>query len=500
MKINYIDEPGIMFGHGQITDDPRKGLFMFGPYSNNSVSGLVSIGVIGPKYLTNKFKSFIEWLHSMTPSAGKNFPMFPGLESVYDLSINSGNVVSLEIPIEDINEALKYTESHIRIYYLTENYAKHLKRFQLEEHHNVNLWFVLIPESVYKSGFPKSTTAVPSNEKNRIKLHKSELGYSNQFLFQEYNEYNLAYSYKNHFHDQLKVKLLENQIITQLLREETMNRILSTVVGDNYRSDQILRSMTSWNLSNSIYYKVGGYPWVLSSLRKDVCYIGLIYKNLENETDLRTACCGAQVFLDNGDGIVFRGNLGSWYNPERREYHLSEQEAYNLLKSTIDGYILKMNSDKYPKEVFLHSRTYFNDEEWAGFQSAVGSETKLIGIRIRRGSNFKMFRPNRYGVLRGTCLTVDTKQAYLFTTGFIPSLGTQPSHETPNPLDISIVRGDGDPLEICKDILALTKLNYNTCNYGDGIPVTLRFADRIGAILSSQHEAQKQILTFRNYI
>lgn len=29
---------------------------------------------------------------------------------------------------------------------------------------------------------------------------------------------------------------------------------------------------------------------------------------------------------------------------------------------------------------------------------------------------------------------------------------------------------------IMKDILALTKLNYNTCNFADGLPVTLKFA------------------------
>ena len=35
------------------------------------------------------------------------------------------------------------------------------------------------------------------------------------------------------------------------------------------------------------------------------------------------------------------------------------------------------------------------------------------------------------------------------------------------------------------DVLALTKLNYNTCIYGDGVPMTLRFADAVGEILTA---------------
>jgi hypothetical protein len=38
---------------------------------------------------------------------------------------------------------------------------------------------------------------------------------------------------------------------------------------------------------------------------------------------------------------------------------------------------------------------------------------------------------------------------------------------------------------ILRDVLMLTKLNYNACIYGDGVPVTLRFADSVGEILTA---------------
>ncbi len=49
--------------------------------------------------------------------------------------------------------------------------------------------------------------------------------------------------------------------------------------------------------------------------------------------------------------------------------------------------------------------------------------------------------------------------------------------EVPNPLIIDISKGRADINLVRKDILALTKLNYNTCIFGDGMPITLKFAD-----------------------
>ena len=51
------------------------------------------------------------------------------------------------------------------------------------------------------------------------------------------------------------------------------------------------------------------------------------------------------------------------------------------------------------------------------------------------------------------------------------------------------------------DLLALTKLHYNTCSFGDGIPVTSRFADAVGAILTAaQRKNEPPPLPLRDYI
>lgn len=45
-------------------------------------------------------------------------------------------------------------------------------------------------------------------------------------------------------------------------------------------------------------------------------------------------------------------------------------------------------------------------------------------------------------------------------------------------------QGDLNPHQVEANLLALTKLNFNACIYGDGVPVTLRCADAVGEILT----------------
>lgn len=73
--------------------------------------------------------------------------------------------------------------------------------------------------------------------------------------------------------------------------------------------------------------------------------------------------------------------------------------------------------------------------------------------------------------------------------------------ETPNPLRIDIVRGEASLMRVMRDVMSLTKLNFNACIYGDGEPVTLRFADSVGEILTAGPPNRDQPpLPFKHYI
>jgi hypothetical protein len=99
-------------------------------------------------------------------------------------------------------------------------------------------------------------------------------------------------------------------------------------------------------------------------------------------------------------------------------------------------------------------------------------------------------------------LPVDDHMGYLWTRGLVPRLRTYVGKEVPNPQIIKICRGDADIKVVLQDILGLTKLNYNACRFADGEPVTLKFADAVGEILTSGPVARGDVppLPFKHYV
>jgi hypothetical protein len=300
------------------------------------------------------------------------------------------------------------------------------------------------------------------------------------------------------FHRQVKAEFL-TIAPTQLLRETTLAPdAFKNTKGFPIRRTQD-RATVAWNLATGLYYKTQPLPpWKLSGVRAGVCYVGLVYKNIPNDPNDH-ACCAAQMFLSEGDGVVFRGANGPWKTSDY-EYHLKPDAARSLIQKVVETYSAKHGGP--PNELFIHGQTYFNEEEWCALRDAAPPETNVVGVRIRTtGGETKLFRDGDYPVLRGTAMVLDEKNAYLWTTGYVPQLDTYIGPETPNPLFISALRSkNAMPKmdDILRDIMGLTKINYNSCNYNDGLPVTVRFARMVGDILTmgSARGADKQPFKF----
>lgn len=262
------------------------------------------------------------------------------------------------------------------------------------------------------------------------------------------------------------------------------------------------RARIAWNFSTTLYFKGARLqPWQLADVRPHVCYVGLVFKQDPSPAKQGDACCAAQMFLNSGNGVVFRGALGPWYSDKSKEFHLRRDPAKQLVQDVVATYTRDHGSP--PAELFIHSRQRFSDEEWEGFSSAVEPEkTKLVGVRIRPTQDLRLFRPDTdVPVLRGTAVTMSKREGYLWTTGYVPRLRTYPGFETPKPILVEINRGDGELITVMRDVLALTKVNYNACDFASGLPVTLKFADRVGEILTASPTGmQAPPLPFRFYI
>ena len=68
------------------------------------------------------------------------------------------------------------------------------------------------------------------------------------------------------------------------------------------------------------------------------------------------------------------------------------------------------------------------------------------------------------------------------------------------PLRIEIQHGEASIEQVARDILGLTKLNYNACPLGDAQPVTVGFSDAVGEILISNPTVTCRRPNFKFYI
>jgi hypothetical protein len=150
--------------------------------------------------------------------------------------------------------------------------------------------------------------------------------------------------------------------------------------------------------------------------------------------------------------------------------------------------------------MFVHGKVWF--EATNGPDSRMRQQQARIwwAYVIREERNLKLYRKGQNPVLRGLANIRGERSAHLWTRGWTPRIQTYPGREVPNPLIIDVSKGDTDINVVLKDILALTKLNYNTCIFGDGMPITLKFADAVGEILTAGPIKDVPPLPFGHYI
>lgn len=506
----YLEEPNLLFGHRQRSEYVKDGLFLFGPLQSVPGASGMRFGVIGTVHGLRRFKRWSGEVRArIGPDSDKAHRMgWPGFSAVFDTVWPAEPMACVTVDSDRVQTAIRRENRHEAVYECVEIYETAISQYLHREEAQPDFWFVVIPEDVYRLGRPLQT--VPTAERTQSKLPMSSreahkrLDNPTRLLFADWQrdaEQTLEVErYEVNFHNQLKAKMLRHHVVVQIVRETTVAPDdFQTPLGKPKRRVEDPATV-AWNLCTTAFFKAQGQPWQLDGVRPGVCYVGLVYKQLHQPTPKANACCGAQMFLNSGDGVVFKGVDGNWYQADRKESHLSEEKARELMSLVVQTY--RDKHGQLPTELFIHGRARFDESEWCGFQSAVPPEIRLSGIRIRRASIDKLYRVDgATPVLRGTALILNERRALLWSVGYIPRLQTYPGWEVPTPLEIEISRGDAQIQQVLKDVLGLTKLNYNSCIYGDGMPVTLRFANAVGEILTAvPSEMDYKPLPFRFYI
>lgn len=504
-EIDFIEEPLLAFGKGQKIESPKDGLYLFGPLEEKTRLSTLRIGIVATKGGLEHFQHWVDRIQGFIPALESSSPQhrpYPGFKEIFGVEFPAKHVCELEISDQDIDGSLLIGDRHVAIYKTVDLIANQISKYLDEEEVPVDVWFVVIPEKVFTYGRPQSKVPTDLRKEFEQKSSRKEAKelLTQPSLFEEAHDAAEPYYYEKNFHNQLKARLLEGnrRAVLQIVRETTLNP--DAFLRDNGLPMRRLQdeATVAWNLSTTAYFKSGQRPWKLAEMRPRVCYVGLVYKVVENAAE-GTACCGAQMFLDSGDGLVFKGAIGPWRTERYGEFHLDKENAKKLISIIVGAYA--KSHGYYPSELFIHGKTSFNDQEWSGFQEAVPKETNLVGVKIRKSDGLKLYRPGKLPAIRGTAMYLSRRSGYLWTSGYVPFLRTYPGRETPVPLKIEVLRGDASLKTVMQDIMGLTKLNFNSCIFGDSRPVTLRFADSVGEILTAGPVQKDQPpLPFKHYI
>ena len=287
-------------------------------------------------------------------------------------------------------------------------------------------------------------------------------------------------------HDALKLYATEKGIKLQLIEEKSIN---------SYDPCKVM-----WGLSTSLYAKATGVLWHPEAIQDDTAYIGISYAFSEN----KRICIGcSQLFDSTGTGI--RMVLRKINNPillGKSNPYMRADDARIMMTELREQYYHSAPVNTL-KRVVIHKTTPFIREEIAGIMQAFsGIEVELVQIQdycswrgIRFGTDPG---PKAYGfaVKRGLAVKLDRDSFLLWTHGCVihPELsGTynyyKGSRGIPAPLLVRRYTGNASGDTLAKEILMLTKMNWNS---GDSLyktlPVTLDFA-KVLARMSKQNEA-----------
>jgi hypothetical protein len=500
--LRHIPEPLLEFGHGQCEEHPKDGLYLYGPPEAGDVRGALKYGLVGTGAGIELFQKWKKLVTSYIPAfkdGVAHHSAFPGYEALFGMAWPEKAVGEVRVDNQQLDHAIRIDNRHEATKKCVDIYAEAIADFLSQEADvTPELWFVIVPKDVYRWG--RTNMSPPVSERVRgkarmgAKLARTFL--ATPSFFEEDNAEAELQLYDLNFHNQLKARLLGKAVV-QIIRETTLIEASTPDTQLEKRTTQDPATV-AWNLCTTTYFKTAGPPWRLRDIRHSVCYVGIVFKKDTADPKGRNACCGAQLFLRSGDGLVFRGAVGPWYSAQLKQCHLPADKATGLMQLVLDGY--KRIHGEYPKEIFIHGRSRFDRAEWEGFSNACPQGTKIVGIRIRASDELKLYRLAHQPVIRGTYCEVTPKRAYLWTKGYVARFNTYPGFEVPNPLAINIDWGEADMNTVLADILALTKVNFNGCTFADGLPVTLKFANAIGEILTAAPDLEKAPQPFKYYI
>lgn len=254
-----------------------------------------------------------------------------------------------------------------------------------------------------------------------------------------------------------------------------------------------------WNLLTTLYYKGSSrIPWRRKPQEGEftACYIGISFYREVGGQQLFTSA--AQMFDERGRGFILKGKRAQTESRGKHPY-MTGEDAQQLIADALNAY--KVHHKHYPARVIVLKTSQFREEEAQGILQALesaGTELRDL-VWVQESCSVKLLRDGNYPVMRGTFVDLDGK-GLLYTNGSIPYYGTYPGQYDPKPLLLCPHKGsDSTVAQIAREVLSLTKINWNSTQINQKLPIPIRAARKVGEILKYLND-DKASTDYRKYI
>jgi hypothetical protein len=495
LSILELKPPRLQFGGASAHSDPKVGLFEAGPFDlrfGSARKDHVHVGLIGPAEQVAAARRWIERCSREIPVLGESSLLkrpFPGFFQAFHKKLVSPEGSAIEFRTGEGSDLARALEGdpYDCFQRVVDLYADAHLRLASRDLNRPDVVMVCIPDDVFSkvASVERKATDV---EKKKAKGIRNSRASRQMDLFDVLDEVEQTPEdfLKRDFRLALKARALRHRLPIQLARD--------ALLVDTARSQD--PATRAWNFSVGLYYKAGGVPWRLPSDGPDTCFVGISFHHFRTTQRAIVRSSLAQAFSSDGEGFAIRGE-GIPVEPEQgRNVHLSEQQSYNLAQSVLTEYQLRTGGS--PLRIVLHKTSYFDDAERAGFTAAL-RDTPVVSMVTLVPSLFRLLRYGAYPPKVGTVCSVNGDRFFLFTSGFMPELGTYPGPHVPQPFEVRSF-GSEDPIIAAQDVLNLTRMNWNTADIRGKWPVSLSFARRVGGILDEYGDDDLAETSFRYFV
>jgi hypothetical protein len=503
-----IYEPLLAFGGQQRHVDPKTGLALYGPYSLVGQTGPtlknIIVGIVGPSAMIADAEAWLNACRGVLTNEGSQpflYPHFPGIsaDSPFQCELNFGEAWRESIRDSDIKAALVTDDYAQRVKNVVRLYVRALEVLASRDQ-QPNVVLCCMPQEVIDTCTVEDRRARAKRlreRRSKRKGKKSAAEAQQGSLFAAPPADSLEEEEVGHqnLRRGLKAEAMQFGIPTQLVWPRTL-RLTAASASPGQRTQDV--ATRAWNFTTALYHKAGGSPWRLAELEPGVCFVGVsFYREVFGESP-RIHTSMAQAFTAAGDGYVLRGGTFEWDDQQGKSPHLDKQLAASLLRDVIELY-RKQNRGSLPTRIVVHKSSRYWEEELAGFEEACELVPRRDFVALgSRGLQF--YRKGDYPPLRGTYVKFSENDLLLYTVGYVPFLRTYPGARVPQPLEVVEHVGDSPWDVVLKEVLALTKMNWNTADFACWDPITTAFSRRVGQVLAEVPAGMKVRPEYRFYM